>query len=251
MSSNLTAMEKLLRQLLGSNGTVEHGIHLITYKGSQILGKLILLLAIYATVTCVVESDPPVADFSADETTICLGESIDFTDESTNTPTSWSWNFGDGSGANTNQNPSYSYSSAGTYTVTLTATNAEGSDDEVKTDYITVQDPPTGFGATANETELCAGESTILSMTGTFGGAYIWYDEDNNQLGTGPSLSITPSETTTFTATCDNGVCLVSADVTVTVNEIPEQPTISASGATMTASSGKCRPLGSGMIPMV
>ncbi|MBW2174173.1 MAG: PKD domain-containing protein, partial [Deltaproteobacteria bacterium] len=39
------------------------------------------------------------------------------------------------------QNPSFDYSTAGTYTVSLTATNAEGSDDEIKTGYITVGEP--------------------------------------------------------------------------------------------------------------
>jgi PKD repeat protein len=33
---------------------------------------------------------PPVADFSASETSICAGECISFTDLSTNTPTGWS-----------------------------------------------------------------------------------------------------------------------------------------------------------------
>jgi PKD repeat protein len=40
--------------------------------------------------------NPPVAGFSASPTTITTGQSLQFTDQSTNTPTSWSWNFGDG-----------------------------------------------------------------------------------------------------------------------------------------------------------
>ncbi|MCB9363913.1 MAG: PKD domain-containing protein [Flavobacteriales bacterium] len=79
----------------------------------------------------------PVADFSVSSTSVCEGVSVSFTDLSTNTPTSWSWDFGDGS-TSTAQNPSHTYATAGTYTVTLTATNAGGSDDEVKTNYITV-----------------------------------------------------------------------------------------------------------------
>jgi PKD repeat protein len=79
----------------------------------------------------------PVANFSANPTTICAGESINFTDLSTNTPTSWNWNFGDG-GSSNSQNTTYTYNTPGTYTVTLTATNASGSDDEVKTNLITV-----------------------------------------------------------------------------------------------------------------
>ena len=60
-----------------------------------------------------------------------------FYDQSSNNPTSWSWDFGDGN-SSTDQNPSHTYASSGTYTVSLTAGNQFGSDDEVKTDYITV-----------------------------------------------------------------------------------------------------------------
>ena len=69
--------------------------------------------------------------------TITAGQSVQFTDQSTNSPTSWSWNFGDG-GTSTLRNPSHTYHTAGTYTVTLTAINSAGSDGETKTGYITV-----------------------------------------------------------------------------------------------------------------
>lgn len=80
---------------------------------------------------------PPVADFTANDVTPALGQTINFTDNTANLPTGWSWNFGDGN-ISTAQNPSHSYAAAGTYTVTLTATNAFGSDTETKTNYITV-----------------------------------------------------------------------------------------------------------------
>ena len=84
---------------------------------------------------------PPTAAFTGTPTSGNFPLTVTFTDQSTDSPTSWSWNFGDG-GASTAQNPSHTYTAAGTYTVTLTATNAYGSDDEVKTDYITVTTPP-------------------------------------------------------------------------------------------------------------
>ncbi len=83
--------------------------------------------------------DPPVADFSADVTSINEGDSVNFTDLSTNAPTSWSWTFAGGTpGTSTDQNPAVSYDTAGTYEVSLTAANAGGSDTETKTGYITV-----------------------------------------------------------------------------------------------------------------
>ncbi len=79
----------------------------------------------------------PVADFTADKTSITAGQTVNFTDLSINGPTSWSWNFGDG-GTSASQNPSHQYNSEGVYTVTLSVGNSFGSDFETKTNCITV-----------------------------------------------------------------------------------------------------------------
>lgn len=81
----------------------------------------------------------PVANFTG-ATTATVGEIVTFTDASTETPTSWAWDFGDISavGNKTVQNPQIAFRTPGTYSVTLTASNAGGSDDEVKVNYITV-----------------------------------------------------------------------------------------------------------------
>jgi uncharacterized protein (TIGR02145 family) len=86
---------------------------------------------------CVKEIVDLNAAFSADQTSINEGSTVQFSDESTNNPTSWSWDFGDGS-TSTQQNPSHTYNSEGYYTVELTITNSAGSDTETKIDYITV-----------------------------------------------------------------------------------------------------------------
>ncbi len=84
-----------------------------------------------------VSGPKPVAAFSASRTVIEVGQSVQFTDQSTNNPTSWHWSFGD-NGTSTSKNPSHTYNTVGTYTVRLTASNNFGSDDEIKTNYITV-----------------------------------------------------------------------------------------------------------------
>lgn len=102
-----------------------------------------------------VEMNPPVAAFSADVTSGDAPLSVTFTDASTGSPTSWAWDFdNDGNTDSTAQNPSYEYPAAGTYTAKLTAANAYGSDDETKTDYITVSQPydPPGAAFSANDT---------------------------------------------------------------------------------------------------
>ncbi|MDX1408916.1 MAG: PKD domain-containing protein, partial [Saprospiraceae bacterium] len=88
---------------------------------------------------------PPVADFEGSPTTVTVGNTVDFTDLSSNNPTSWDWSFDGGTPANsTAQNPTVTYNTEGVYTVSLTATNADGSDTETKIGYITV----TGAGCT-------------------------------------------------------------------------------------------------------
>lgn len=85
---------------------------------------------------------PPVADFSGTPTSVNIGDTVAFTDLSTNTPTSWSWAFAGGTPAtSTTQNPSIVYNTAGTYGVDLTASNIAGSDLESKPNYITVINP--------------------------------------------------------------------------------------------------------------
>lgn len=87
---------------------------------------------------------PPLAEFSASSTSTCPATTVTFTDASLNTPTSWAWSFSPstvtyvGGTSASSQNPQVQFNASGLYEVTLTATNADGSDDEVKTDYIAV-----------------------------------------------------------------------------------------------------------------
>jgi PKD repeat protein len=120
----------------------------------------------------------PVANFTANDTTVYEGDTVNFTDQSTNTPTSWSWTFDGGTpSSSTVQNPGVTYNTAGTYTVSLTATNAAGSDTMTKVDYITVsvlQPPVADFtasattvteGDTVNFTDLSTNDPTSWSWT--------------------------------------------------------------------------------------
>lgn len=84
---------------------------------------------------------PPQAQFIGNPTTIFVGQSVAFTDQSTGSPTSWSWSFEGGTPATSNLQtpPAIFYNNAGTYNVSLTVSNTNGSTTETKTDYITVQ----------------------------------------------------------------------------------------------------------------
>jgi PKD repeat protein len=82
----------------------------------------------------------PVAAFNGTPLSGLTPLTVQFKDESTNTPTSWAWDFGDGTNS-TEQNASHTYTSAGNYTVILTIANAGGSDSETKAGYVVVSDP--------------------------------------------------------------------------------------------------------------
>ncbi|MBZ5859251.1 PKD domain-containing protein [Flavihumibacter profundi] len=92
----------------------------------------------------------PTADFTASKTSGCAPLSVVFTDKSTNKPTSWNWKFGTNQ-LDQRQNPTVTFNQPGTYTVRLVVSNSSGSDDEIKTNYITVYPSATvNFKASTN-----------------------------------------------------------------------------------------------------
>jgi len=89
--------------------------------------------------------DPPLceAKFIAERTSICVDESVQFTDLSFHNVTSWSWNFGDGNSVIGNdplihKNPIHEYITQGTYTVSLTVSNGSENLQSVIAGYVTV-----------------------------------------------------------------------------------------------------------------
>lgn len=86
--------------------------------------------------------DDVIANFSADKTTIYEGESISFTDLSSNNPTAWNWSFTGGTPTvSSTQNPTITYNTEGIYAVSLTASKTGSTDTKTITDMITVNVP--------------------------------------------------------------------------------------------------------------
>jgi PKD repeat protein len=96
---------------------------------------------------------PPVVDFTSDTNHVLQNTAVQFTDLSTGNPAlSWEWSFpGATPNSSVAQNPIVTYTEYGAFDVTLTVTNADGTDTEVKTAYMTVDQvfaPETDFSAT-------------------------------------------------------------------------------------------------------
>jgi len=107
------------------------------------------------------------ADFTADKTTICLGDQVLFQDESYNAVATWSWvitpstgwSFTNGTSASS-ANPAITFDTPGMYDIQLTASDGTNSDSETKSGFIRVLGAPAsipyweGFEAYTSLTNL-------------------------------------------------------------------------------------------------
>ena len=168
-------------------------------------------------------TEPPVASFTASVTQICVGQTVTFTDTSTNIPSAWTWTFEGGTPAtSTDQNPVITYNTPGVYDVTLMAANYNGTNTVVATDQIIVYAYPV-ITSTIPASRCDSGTVTLQASTNV--GTLNWYNAatGGTLVGTGTSFT-TPSltSTTTYYVESLNGVCSSSRSAVVaTVNTTP------------------------------
>jgi uncharacterized delta-60 repeat protein len=145
------------------------------------------------TVTANFVQLPFAANFSATPTSGPAPLTVHFTDASVGSVTSWSWDFNDdGIDDSAEQNPSYTYSNPGSYTVKLTVTGPDGTDDEMKLDYITVTTAPMAksYGGSYDDSarsiqETSDGGYIVAGRTYSFGaGSYDFWILKLNSDGT-------------------------------------------------------------------
>lgn len=202
-----------------------------------------------------VQNVAPTANFAASSTQNCENTTFTFTDNSTGSPSSWSWSFSPSTGVSfvggtsaSSQNPQVQFANSGSYDVTLVATNSIGSDNEVKTGYITV-DPTVVPSVSINtsQTTICSGVSSTFTATPTQGGtspSYQWKRNGNN-VGTNSSSYTTSSladgdsiwVVMTSNANCASPGVVTSSGIGMTV--IPSvTPSVSISANTTTICAG-------------
>tara|TARA_R110000782_G_scaffold251934_1_gene339571 strand:- start:26161 stop:28653 length:2493 start_codon:yes stop_codon:yes gene_type:complete len=172
----------------------------------------------------------PNANFTTSSSTICVGDSITFTDASTTSgATTYNWTFTTGTPgtANTVGPHTVVFNTAGTHNISLTVTDVNGTDNI--TLPITVNPLPT-VTANASATSICSGDP--VTLTGGGATSYTW---DN---GVTDGVAFNPTTTTTYTVTgTDGNNCSNTAQVTVTVNNC-SQPTASFTSSADTICTG-------------
>lgn len=155
---------------------------------------------------------PPTAAFTPSQTTICAGDCITFTDNSTpGDITNWGWDFGGGATPNNfvGQDPgSVCFNTAGTYTVTLGVTNPFGNDN-ISVD-IQVNPAPMIIANAAPSNSVCAGDQVTLTGSGAV--SYNWTG------GVSDGVAFTPAASGNYTVTgTDANGCENTANIFVTV----------------------------------
>lgn len=140
----------------GTNSSEKNPVHVYSKAGQY---PVILTLNETGTPNALTKSgyitvsngfEPPVATFSASSLSGSAPFTVNFTDQSTDSPDSWKWIFGDGT-SSTEQNPGHIFNKTGSYSVTLTAGNAYGTNTLTKFGYIVVSNvlkgPDANFSA--------------------------------------------------------------------------------------------------------
>lgn len=106
----------------------------------------------------------PESRFTADKQSVCAGDCVQFSNRSTHLPDSTVWHFEGGEPAEYvgKDPPPICYAQAGTYAVRLLSSNPVGIDFLLKSDYISVYEPPEG-NSTNEVLELRQGETAMLT----------------------------------------------------------------------------------------
>ncbi len=195
-SANITSVDPLVSYQWFSNGVLFSNAPSPTSTFS--LGTYDITLVITTAGGCtdtvvavggIKASTKPEAHFSANPTTVCAFNPVQFNDESTGTINQWHWLFGDLTTSN-QQNPLHPYEDTGHFSVTLIVGNSGCYDTLTILNYITVTPPIAAFTINAS-----CNAHFVRSFTDASIGAdtYLWNFGDN-------TTSTLPSPSHTYAA---------------------------------------------------
>ncbi len=175
----------------------------------------------------VVVKPVPVAAFT--NGTVCMGEPVLFTDQSTGAPTGWKWDFGDGTAINTVQNPLHTYLTLGNYTITLIASGGSGCADTI-TGAITVNPVPTADFTAAS---VCTEQTVFFNNTSAGAPDFFVWDfgdgtiDNTNNVAPTHIYTVAGTYNVKLTAGYSSTGCTNSKIISITVFPLPMSAFIS------------------------
>jgi hypothetical protein len=156
----------------------------------------------------------PTASFSLSQTSVCVGSSVQVTDQSSDTPTLWSYTV-DGmyTDNSVSQNPVFTFTAAGVYSISLISENANGPSG-VYTETVEVDALP--VVSISGQPAVCLGSA--ITQTANGADIFTW----NTSANTGV-ITDTPVSTTVYSVVGTNTLtgCSNFATNTVVVNPLP------------------------------
>ncbi|UOQ52380.1 T9SS type B sorting domain-containing protein [Hymenobacter cellulosivorans] len=154
------------------------------------------------------------------------------------TPASYLWKVRGGAiqGSNSGRSVQVRWNTTGAGRITLQGVSALGCATDSVFRQVDIR-PGSALAVTPTSAAICPGSSTTLTASGA--SSYTW--TGGNQSATGPTITVAPTQTTTYTVTSTDGVCTTARQVTVTVNPAA----VANAGADVAACSGEAKTLGS------
>lgn len=152
-------------------------------------------------------TNPPVANFSVNNTNVCAGEAIQLNNNSSDA-TSYLWSVTGGSlSSNTAANPTVTFASSGTYSVTLVANGPGGSDNTTQSITVNVSQPANA-GFTPSSTTPTVNSVVTFTNSSTNANGYLWdFGDGNTSTDTDPWNIYTSPGFYTVTLIALNGTC--------------------------------------------
>ncbi len=154
-------------------------------------------------------SNSPVANFTNNNDSVCIGDSIYFTNQSSDADT-YLWLIPGGNPASSNlMSPAVKFDTSGTYEVTLISSGPGGADTSIQSINIVVaQSPIAAFGATDSTLILPNTTATFVNSSAN-ADSYSWdFGDGNSATGTNP-WNVYPTNVAVYTVTliAESNVC--------------------------------------------
>jgi PKD repeat protein len=187
-------------------------------------GNNIYLDNIRLSGNCVLVAAQPVAAFGTNTTEVCVGQTVQFFDQSANVPSTYSWSFPGGTPATSSlPAPQVVYSEPGVYSVSLSVSNSFGTDALTLNDYVSVNQSP-NLVVDAPVVVSCSGQPVVIGASGA--DLYSWSPATGLSSTTDATVEANPSASLTYTVTGTSFGCSVQAQIDVTISPTPAAPVV-------------------------